>query len=165
MIMNKMRFLTIGLLATIFSVVYSQQDGRDMRIVASYVKDLSGIWEMKDTLVTDSGTWTLSCDFRLYKDSTCYYSSGYSFFTKDKSKYSGYANAGLWGTKWDVGNWSYPHSYNILYLFCDGGEIESWRIIELKKDTLITRPTGQFVLDMLNWPFGQRKEIKWIRKK
>ena len=94
-----------------------------------------------------------------------YYSSGYSFFTKDKSKYSGYANAGLWGTKWDVGNWSYPHSYNILYLFCDGGEIESWRIIELKKDTLITRPTGQFVLDMLNWPFGQRKEIKWIRKK
>lgn len=38
MIMNKMRFLTIGLLATIFSVVYSQQDGRDMRIVADYVK-------------------------------------------------------------------------------------------------------------------------------
>lgn len=71
MIMNKMRFLTIGLLATIFSVVYSQQDGRDMRIVADYVKRLAGVWEFRDTLLTDSGTWYLHSELTLLKDSVC----------------------------------------------------------------------------------------------
>lgn len=67
--MSKMRFLTVALFAVIVSVVYSQKDGRDMRIVSSLINDLSGNWEMRDTLVTDSGTWRITCKLELVKDS------------------------------------------------------------------------------------------------
>lgn len=163
--MNKMRLLAITLFAAIVSVVYCQVGDRDMRIVASYINSLSGNWEMGDTLVTDSGTWTLSYELRLHKDSACYYSGSYSFVSKDERSHRIFSNVGFLGTKWDVGNWNNPHSYNFLYLYTDGGEIESWRILKKEKDTLITRPTGQLLLEMLNWPFGQRKETKWIKKK
>ena len=158
-----MRFLVIALLAAIVSAVYSQKGERDMRIVTSYINSLSGIWEMRDTLVTDSGTWTLTCELRLRKDSSCYYSSDYSFVTTDQHYHRSYANAGFWGEKWDIGNWKYSSSYNMLYMYASGGEIESWRILNHVKDTMITRPTGQLLLEMLDWPFGQRKEIKWIK--
>lgn len=165
MIMNKMRFLTIGLLATIFSVVYSQQDGRDMRIVADYVKRLAGVWEFRDTLLTDSGTWYLHSELTLLKDSVCSYYSGRTFVITDGSKHSSWASAGFMGDKWDVGNWKYSSAYNIIYLYSSFGEIESWRIVKLEKDTLTTIPAGKYLIEMQEWPYGQRKEITWTKIK
>lgn len=162
--MSKMRFLTVALFAAIVSVVYSQKDGRDMRIVSSLVNDLSGNWEMRDTLVTDSGTWTITCKLELVKDSIFRCSRSHSFVTTDDSRHSLFVNPGFGGSKWDIGNWKNPDSYNILYLYGDWGEIESWRIVKRDKDTLIVNPFGQFALDMQDWPFGQRKEVKWIKK-
>ena len=144
--MSKMRLLAIALFAVIVSVVYSQKDGRDMRIVTSLINDLSGNWEMRDTLVTDSGTWTITCKLELVKDSIFRCSRSHSFVTTDGSRHSLFAEPGFWGPKWDIGNWKNSSSYNILYLYSDWGEIESWRIVKRDKDTLIVKPFGQFSL-------------------
>lgn len=163
--MNKMRLLVVALFATLFSAMYSINDKRDMRIVTDYVKRFAGVWEFRDTLLTDSGTWYLHSELTLLKDSVCRYYSGRTFVTTDDSKHSSWSSAGFMGDKWDVGNWKYSSSYNFIYLFGYSGEIESWRIINFDKDTLTTTPDGQYLLEMQDWPLGQRKEILWIRKK
>ena len=163
--MNKMRLLVVALFATLFSAMYSINDKRDMRIVADYIKRLAGVWEFRDTLLTDSGTWYLHSELTLLKDSVCRYSSGRTFVTTDDSKHSSWVSVGFMGDKWDVGNWKYSSSYNILYLYGSYGEIESWRITKLEKDTLVTVPTGQYLIEMQDWPCGQRKELTWTKTK
>ena len=163
--MNKMRLLVVALFATLFSAMYSINDKRDMRIVADYVDRLSGKWDYRDTIVTDSGTWYFHSELTLLKDSVCRYFSGRTFVTTDDSKHSSWTSVGFMGDKWDVGNWKYSSSYNIIYLYGSYGEIESWRIVKLDKDTLTTTPAGLYLLEMQEWPCGQRKEIIWTKTK
>lgn len=74
--MKETRFFLVVFVMTMFWGACSKEDSP---VVVNYEKKLIGKWQLKDSIETDSGMWTLSYKLELKQDSTFIYESSESF--------------------------------------------------------------------------------------